>query len=94
MEIFEATSKTIKRNVMCTKRRFATRAGALLRIAEIKTKGEVREKNPCREYYCGECGGYHLTSQKMSDKKKQLIAKRKKFKPEKIANEWIKKKGW
>lgn len=79
---------------MCTKRRFATRAAALLRIAEIKTKGEVREKQPTREYYCGECGGYHLTSKKMSDKKKQLLNKRKKYRPEKLANEWIKKKGW
>jgi hypothetical protein len=79
---------------MCTKRRFSTRAGALLRIAEIKTKGEVREKQPIREYYCSECGGYHLTSKKMSDKKRQKINERKKHKPEKIANEWIKKKGW
>jgi len=79
---------------MCTKRRFATRAGALLRIAEIKRKGDVREKTPTREYYCRICGGYHLTSQKMSDKKRKKIIERKKYKPEKIANEWIKKNRW
>lgn len=79
---------------MCTKKRFSTRPGALLRIAEIKRKGEVREKQPIREYFCSECGGYHLTSQVMSKKKKDLIRKRKERFPEKIANQVIKKNKW
>lgn len=79
---------------MCTKKRFATRTGALIRIAEIKTKGQVREKQPIREYYCRECGGYHLTSQKISQKKQQRIIEQKKRMPEKVANEWIKRKKW
>lgn len=79
---------------MCTKKRFTSRAGALFRIAEIMHKGEIREKNPIREYYCKYCGGYHLTSQQMSQKKKQLITERKKNFPEKKANEWIKKRKW
>ena len=79
---------------MCTKKRFQNRAAALLRMHEIQTKGEVREKQPIREYYCSECGGYHLTSTKMSDKKRNQIIKRKKSMAEKVANEWIKKKGW
>lgn len=79
---------------MCTKKRFPNRAGALLRIAEIKNRGEVREKSPIREYYCRICGGYHLTSQPMPKNKRKLIEERKKRKPEKIAEYWIKKKGW
>lgn len=79
---------------MCTKKRFATRPLAVQRIAEIKQKGEVREKNPIREYFCKECGGYHLTSSPMSQKRKKKLAERKKNFPEKMANHWIKKKGW
>lgn len=79
---------------MCTKKRFATRAGALLRIAEIKHKGQIREKTPIREYFCKECGGYHLTSQPMSAKKAKLILERKERFPEKIANKFIKKNNW
>lgn len=79
---------------MCIKRRFPSRAAALLRIAEIKTKGELREKTPIREYYCVQCGGYHLTSQPMTKHKRKVIEERKKRRPEKIAEQWIKKKGW
>jgi hypothetical protein len=79
---------------MCTKKRFATRAGALLKLAEIKHKGEIREKNPIREYFCRFCGGYHLTSQPMSKKKESNIASRKERMPDKIAELWVKKKGW
>lgn len=79
---------------MCIKKRFATRAAALLRIAEIKSRGEARERQPIREYYCGECGGHHLTSQAMSSKKKKLLINRKMLRPAKIAAQWVKKKGW
>jgi hypothetical protein len=79
---------------MCTKKRFSTRAGALLRIAEIKRKGEVREVQPIRGYYCGECGGYHLTSQPMSKKKSDIIKRRKEIFPEKVAQQFIKKNKW
>ena len=79
---------------MCTKTRFTTRALAIQRVTEIIERGEVRAKNPIREYYCKECGGYHLTSTEMSDKKKKILKQRKKWFPEKQANIWIKKKGW
>lgn len=79
---------------MCTKRRFATRPAALLRIAEIKRKGEVRDKQPIREYFCKGCGGYHLTSQPMSADKKKIIQKRKEAMPERIAEHYIQKYHW
>lgn len=50
------------------KTRFATREWAdnaldkLWREA-VDGSGPVRDKLPCRSYYCKECFGYHLTSQ-------------------------------
>ena len=79
---------------MCTKKRFSSRPLAIQRIEEIKTRGEEREKTPIREYYCSECGGYHLTSKEIDKKKKQKIKVRKTRYPEKIAEHYIKKYKW
>lgn len=71
--------------------RFKSSALAKQRLQEIKERGDQRVRKPSRDYYCPICGGYHLTSAPMSQKKKQLLAIRKKNKAERLAEQWISK---
>jgi len=79
---------------MCTKRRFASRPLAIQRVAEINKKDSSNGRKPIRAYYCGECGGYHLTSSDLRPEQKQVLKQRKENFAAKQADIWIKKKGW
>jgi hypothetical protein len=47
----------------CKKAYFATQEMAMLKIAEIKNTGKIRNgKIPHRAYHCKKCNGFHLTS--------------------------------
>jgi hypothetical protein len=85
---------SVNKLIMCTKSRFSSRALALQRLAEIQTKGEVREKKPARVYFCNECGGYHLTSAALTKKQQSKLLKEKNATVRHIANEWAIRKGW
>jgi len=79
---------------MCDKKRFPSRALALQRLHEINTKGEQKDTMPLRAYYCRECGGWHLTSKKLSGKYKGRETTAKKKVAFILAEYWIRKKNW
>lgn len=52
-----------KHRKACGKTRYRSLEEAKAALRTIRTRGEVREKNPVRAYECDGCKGAHLTSQ-------------------------------
>lgn len=60
---------------LCTKTKYATQEFAKAEIVRI-SKISNRSKVPQREYYCGKCGGWHITSKPnpLVEKVQELLA--------------------
>lgn len=50
-------------SVVCVKRRYRDELAALIDLECIRLTTTKRERIPLRQYFCGHCNGWHLTSQ-------------------------------
>ena len=77
----------------CKKTVFESHNAAKKRLNEIRSTSD-RDKVPLRSYRCEKCGKVHLTSITKVQQKKIEYRKTPEYRIAKVANEWIRKKGW